>query len=59
MDLTLYRVVGAQNRVALGDLANGVEFYNAEKEPDGVIILTPVRIVDGQVKRPGTIGADE
>lgn len=59
MDLTLYRVVGAQNRVALGNLADGVEFYNAERDDDGVITLTPVHIVDGQAKRPSTIGADE
>lgn len=49
MDLTLYRVIqrGGMNRVALGDLADGVEFYSAEKNDQGVITLTPVQIQDG------------
>jgi len=47
VDVTLYRVVGGMNRVALGDLADGVEFYSADKNDKGVITLTPVRINDG------------
>lgn len=54
MDLTLYRVIGGQKRVALGDLADGVEFFTAEREvtpddkvPTGRIILTPVNVVSG------------
>ena len=56
MDLTLYRVIGGQKRVALGDLADGVEYFTAAKHTDadgnqdGTIILTPVNIVGGAVK---------
>lgn len=55
--LTLYRTVGALNRVALGDLADGVEYFTATKTTEadgsqtGAILLTPVRIADGATKR--------
>lgn len=45
MDLTLYRVIGGQKRVALGDLAKDVEFYTAKQDDEGVITLTPVRVI--------------
>jgi hypothetical protein len=44
VDLTLYRV-GASGRVALGPLAAGVEYFTAESAQDGVVTLTPVKIV--------------
>lgn len=45
MDLQLYKV-GASGRVALGQLAQDVEFFQAEKDDDtGVITLTPIRVV--------------
>lgn len=50
MDMTLYKV-GASGRVALGDLASGVEFYSAAKADDGTVTLTPVTIVTGGTKR--------
>lgn len=59
MDLALYRVVGGMNRVALGDLAADVEFYTAVKDDTGVIILTPVRVVDGTKHQTPTAPADE
>lgn len=49
-ELTLYRTVGAMNRVALGDLAKGVTLFSAEQSTDGVITLTPVTIIDGSSK---------
>lgn len=52
MDLNLYRTVGAQNRVALGDLADDVEYFSAEKDPaTRVITLTPVNIISGAPNR--------
>lgn len=65
MDVTLYRVVGGMNRVALGALADGVEFFTAVKHTDdqgaqdGTIVLTPVRIVDGTLRRTGDVNADD
>lgn len=47
--LALYRAVGHQNRIALGDLA-ATEYYTADADDDGVITLTPVQIV-GATKR--------
>ena len=56
MDLTLYRAVGALNRVALGDLCKS-EFYTASVDDKGAVTLTPVNIVDG-TKRAETPTAD-
>lgn len=55
MELTLFKV-GSSGRVALGDLANGVEYYNvapssADGAPEGTLILTPVTIVAPTGKR--------
>ena len=51
MDLALYKV-GASGRVALGDLADGVEYYHAAQAAQtGVITLTPVRIHAATGKR--------
>lgn len=47
--LALYRAVGHQNRIALGDLA-ATEYYTADADDNGVITLTPVEIV-GATKR--------
>lgn len=58
MDLTLYRVVGTQNRVALGDLAVA-EYYAASKDDDGTIHLKPVNIVTGLAKRNGATADTE
>ena len=52
VDMTLYRAVGAQNRIALGDLATA-EYYAAEVSEKGVITLMPVNIV-GAAKRTET-----
>jgi hypothetical protein len=52
MDLVLYRAVGAQNRIALGDLVTA-EFYAATADPDGTIHLKPVNII-GATKRTDT-----
>lgn len=55
--MVLYRVGGAQNRIALGDLADGVEFFTAapvtaaDGSQDGSILLTPVRVVTASTKR--------
>lgn len=43
MDLELFKV-GASGRIALGDLLDGVEYAQAEKNVDGTIIISPVRI---------------
>lgn len=59
MDVTLYRVVGGMNRVALGDLADGVDFYSADKNDEGVITLTPVRINDGARRNNAALPEDE
>ncbi len=54
MDLELYRAVGPQKRVALGDLAD-TEFYAASRdERTGIITLQPVNIIDGATKRTKT-----
>jgi hypothetical protein len=44
--LKIYRVEKTRGRVALGDLVHPDDLYRAEVEPDGVIVLTPVVIVD-------------
>jgi hypothetical protein len=54
--MVLYRAVGSQNRVALGDLATA-EYYAADKDADGTIHLKPVKIVSAP--RRGTDSADE
>lgn len=65
MDLTLYRAVGGLKRIALGDLAEGVEYFTAEKSDDGVITLTPVTIQSGtklamkQVIESANVNADD
>lgn len=51
MDLSLYRVTGGMNRIALGALADGIEFFTAEKADNGTVTLTPVRVVDATAKR--------
>lgn len=51
MDIALYRVIGAQNRVALGELAADTEFFTATIADEGVITLTPVRVIDASTKR--------
>lgn len=65
--MALHRV-GANGRVALGDLAEGVEFYSTEKDADtGVVTLTPVKVVAPTAKRataepatiPGTTEDDQ
>jgi hypothetical protein len=60
VDLALYRVVGGMKRVALAELATGVEFFTAAKDDaTGVITLTPVKIVDGTTRQPsGTVLPD-
>lgn len=51
MDLALYKV-GASGRVALGDLASGVEYYHAAQDDQtGIVTLTPVRIHAATGKR--------
>lgn len=51
MDMSLYKV-GANGRVALGDLAAGVQFFTADRDTDtGEVLLTPVRVVDPNAKR--------
>lgn len=54
--LALYRSVGNQNRVTLGDLATA-EYYTADRTDDGVITLTPVEIV-GATKRAEPVDPD-
>jgi hypothetical protein len=57
VDLTLYRV-GANGRVALGPLAAGVEYFNAEQDPATLVVtLTPVKIV-GPSQRTETATPD-
>jgi len=59
VDWTLYRAVGTQNRVALGDLATS-EYYAAEKdEATGRITLMPVNIVAGGRKSGSADDADD
>jgi hypothetical protein len=58
VDFTLYRVVGAAKRIALGDLVTS-EFYAADKDADGTIHLKPVNIVDGaRAKRTDNVQGD-
>lgn len=57
MGLTLYKVIGTHNRVALGAMADGVEYYTAVQRDDKVIVLTPVTIV-GATATDAPNGAD-
>lgn len=50
--LALYRVIGNMNRVALGALADDVEFFTADRDlVTGAITLTPVQVIDGAAKK--------
>lgn len=48
--LSLYKV-GSNGRVALGALATEGDFYTAEKEDDGTIVLSPVEVNTTTAKR--------
>jgi hypothetical protein len=56
VEMTLYKV-GTNGRVALGELADGVEYFaiaehiGADGTKDGALILTPLRIVTPTSKR--------
>lgn len=54
--LTLYKV-GTNGRVALGDLVQADDFYQAEKGEDGTITLTPVEVATTGTKR--TVAGDQ
>lgn len=41
--LELYKV-GTRGRIALEDLVAEGEFYSAEKEADGTVVLSPVKV---------------
>jgi hypothetical protein len=43
--------VGANGRVALGELAKDVKFFHAHQDSEGVITLTPVNVVTPTAKR--------
>lgn len=41
--LTLYKV-GTRGRIALEDLVTDGDFYTAEKDEDGKVVLSPVQV---------------
>jgi len=48
--LSLYKV-GANGRIALGDIAAEGDFFTVEKEDDGTIVLSPVEVNTTTTKR--------
>lgn len=48
--LSLYKV-GSNGRIALGDLAAEGEFYQATKDDEGTITLSPVEVKTTTTKR--------
>jgi hypothetical protein len=35
-----------RNRIALGDMAQGVEYFRVTLKKDGTIVLTPLEVVE-------------
>lgn len=50
-ELTLYRVDGRGRLNLDGIVSDGVEFYTADKDDDGVITLNPVKVATTAIKR--------
>lgn len=50
---TLHRVAKRTGSIVLGELAEGVEFYTADKHADGSITLRPVAVVHPNGTRTG------
>lgn len=50
-ELTLYRVDGRGRLNLDGIVTEGVEFYTATKDDDGIITLGPVKVATTAIKR--------